>query len=51
LGDFKPLLAWLGQAIHGEGSRLSVDGLLTQATGRPLDAGVFKAHLEDRYLT
>ena len=49
-GDFKPLRAWLGDAIHGKGSLLSVPDLLTQATGRPLDVNVFKAHLEDRYL-
>ena len=49
-GDFKPLLAWLGQAIHAKGSRLPTRELLIQATGRPLDADVFKAHLEDRYL-
>jgi carboxypeptidase Taq len=49
-GDFKPLLAWLGDAIHAKGSVLPVPELLTQATGRPLDAGVFKTHLEDRYL-
>jgi carboxypeptidase Taq len=50
LGDFKPLVAWLGEAIHAKGSLLSVRDLLAQATGRPLDAAVFKAHLEDRYL-
>jgi len=49
-GNFKPLRAWLGDAIHGKGSLLSVPDLLTQATGRPLDVNVFKAHLEDRYL-
>ncbi len=49
-GDFKPLLAWLGQAIHAQGSLLSVPELLTQATGRALDADLFKTHLKDRYL-
>jgi len=49
-GDFKPLVAWLGEAIHAKGSLLPTRDLVRQATGRPLDAAVFKAHLEDRYL-
>ena len=49
-GDFAPLVAWLRANIHGKGSLLETDALLTQATGRPLDASVFKAHLERRYL-
>ena len=49
-GDFKPLLGWLRANVHGKGSRLSTDELLTEATGRPLDATVFKAHLARRYL-
>ncbi|HLO75860.1 MAG TPA: carboxypeptidase M32 [Magnetospirillum sp.] len=49
-GDFAPLLAWLRANVHGKGSSLSTRDLLIQATGRPLDAGVFKAHLERRYL-
>jgi carboxypeptidase Taq len=48
-GDFGPLLGWLRTHVHAHGSRLETDALLTQATGRPLDAGVFKAHLERRY--
>ena len=36
--------AWLGQEL------LSTDDLLTEATGRPLDASVFKAHLRRRYI-
>jgi carboxypeptidase Taq len=49
-GDFAPLLAWLRANVHGKGSSLSTRDLLTQATGRPLDAAVFKAHLQKRYL-
>ncbi|HEY9212697.1 MAG TPA: carboxypeptidase M32 [Ancylobacter sp.] len=49
-GDFAPLVGWLRTNIHAQGSRLTTDELLTQATGRPLDAGVFKAHLARRYL-
>lgn len=49
-GDFAPLVGWLRANIHGKGSLLSTDDLLTEATGRPLDAAVFKAHLRRRYL-
>ncbi|MCA9545243.1 MAG: carboxypeptidase M32, partial [Myxococcales bacterium] len=49
-GDFTPLLGWLRTNVHGHGSRLTTDELMTQATGRPLDAAVFKAHLKRRYL-
>lgn len=49
-GDFGPLLAWLRPNVHALGSSLSTDELLTRATGRPLDAAVFKAHLTRRYL-
>jgi carboxypeptidase Taq len=49
-GRFGPLLGWLRGKVHGEASRLSADELLRQATGRPLDAEIFKAHLRRRYL-
>ena len=49
-GDFAPLLAWLRQNVHGRGSSLSTADILRQATGRPLDASVFKDHLRARYL-
>ncbi len=49
-GDFAPLMAWLRQNVHGQGSRFPSGDLLVQATGRPLDAEVFKAHLSRRYL-
>lgn len=49
-GDFAPLLAWLRPNVHEKASSLPTDALLTEATGRPLDAAVFKRHLERRYL-
>jgi len=49
-GDFTPLMAWLGEHVHGQGSRWSSVELLTRATGKPLDPAIFKAHLERRYL-
>lgn len=50
-GDFAPLLGWLREAIHGQGSLYSSPALIERATGRRLDAAVFKGHLERRYLT
>ena len=49
-GDFKPLLAWLRDNVHAKGSSLSTRDLLIQATGKPLDGAIFKAHLRARYL-
>ncbi|HEY2891319.1 MAG TPA: carboxypeptidase M32 [Dongiaceae bacterium] len=49
-GDFTPLMAWLGEHVHGQGSRWSSVELVTRATGKPLDPAIFKAHLERRYL-
>jgi len=48
-GRFAPLLGWLRQNVHGKASRYSTDELLRQATGKPLDAEIFKAHLRARY--
>ena len=49
-GDFAPLLKWLREHVHGKGSLLSTDALIREATGAPLDAAVFEAHLRRRYL-
>jgi carboxypeptidase Taq len=49
-GDFVPLMGWLRQNVHAQGSLLTTDELLTAATGRPLDPEVFRGHLEARYL-
>ena len=50
-GEFAPLLDWLRREVHSRASLLETDELLTAATGRPLDPGVFKAHLERRYIS
>ncbi len=50
-GDFKPLMAWLGENIHGQGSRWSSVELVKHASGKPLDPAIFQAHLERRYLS
>ena len=49
-GDFGPLVGWLREHLHGLASSLSTPALVERATGRPLDAGVFKRHLKNRYL-
>jgi len=50
-GDFAPLRNWLRIHVHGLGSRYSFDEILRRATGRSLDAAVFKGHLRRRYLS
>ncbi len=49
-GDFKPLMAWLREHVHGKARLMNAPALLTEATGKPLDPNVFKAHLQARYL-
>ena len=49
-GDFKPLMGWLGERIHGQGSRRATPELIAHATGKPLGTTAFKAHLAQRYL-
>lgn len=50
-GDFAPLRAWLRANVHEKGSLMTTDQLLVAATGQPLTAEVFRAHLRERYLT
>lgn len=49
-GDFAPLLAWLREHVHQQGSRYSTAEIIEHATGRPLDAKTYERHLETRYL-
>ena len=49
-GDFSPLIGWLRQHVHKRGSSLTTPEIVKAATGRPLDAGIFRRHLERRYL-
>ncbi|HJO75462.1 MAG TPA: carboxypeptidase M32 [Rhodospirillales bacterium] len=49
-GNFKPLFRWLKTHVHAKGSLLPAKQLLIEATGKPLDPEVFKAHLNARYL-
>jgi Zn-dependent M32 family carboxypeptidase len=43
-------MEWLRDEVHSQASRWTVDELLSQATGQPLDPKVFEAHLKARYL-
>lgn len=49
-GDFTDLVAWLGENVHRWGRYLTTRDMMIRATGKPLDAGIFKAHLRARYL-
>jgi carboxypeptidase Taq len=49
-GQFTRLNQWLRENVWGKGSLLETTSLLTEATGAPLSAAAFKAHLEARYL-
>ncbi|MQX34964.1 carboxypeptidase M32 [Roseospira navarrensis] len=49
-GDFAPLLGWLRTQVHGLGQSVTAREMLERATGRPLDAAVFTAHLRRRYV-
>ncbi len=50
-GEFRPLVEWLRQEIHGRGGLLSAEELVIEVTGERMDARFFKDHLERRYLT
>src|SRR5690242_6724423 len=46
--EFAPLLEWLREEVHGKGSLLTTDELVTAATGRPLETRTFERHLRER---
>ena len=50
-GRFATLQGWLKTNVHSLGSSLTTPEIVTHATGHPLDVGVFKRHLERRYLS
>ncbi len=49
-GDFSTTNQWRKDNIWSQGSRVSTPELITRATGEPLNADYFKAHLKKRYL-
>lgn len=50
-GDLSALLGWVRREIHGRANLLGFNDLLHEATGKPLDAAAFEAHLTRRYLS
>lgn len=48
-GDFKPLLSWLRENVHGQGSRYNAHTLVERATGEPLNPDIYMRHLKARY--
>ena len=50
-GELLPLVAWLRDKVHAQGSRLGFQDLLRHATGKPLDPSDFTEHLRGRYLS
>ena len=50
-GNLSELFQWLKDNIWSKGSLLSTDELMIAATGEPLNARYFKAHLKHRYLS
>lgn len=50
-GELLPLVAWLRERVHGQGSLLGFQDLLRHATGKPLDPQDFVDHVTGRYLT
>lgn len=48
-GEFAPLVAWLGANVHGPASSATTGEIIEAATGAPLGAAAFRAHLEARY--
>jgi carboxypeptidase Taq len=50
-GDLSPLLGWVRREVHGRANLLGFNDLMREATGKPLDATAFEAHLTARYLT
>ncbi|MDO9710230.1 carboxypeptidase M32 [Paracraurococcus lichenis] len=49
-GEMLPLMAWLREKVHAQGSRLGFQDLLRHATGKLLDPEDFMGHLRRRYL-
>ena len=49
-GRFAPLIAWLREHVHARAASVATGEIVAAATGRPLDADDFLAHLRARYL-
>jgi carboxypeptidase Taq len=49
-GDFAAINAWRKENIWSQASTLSTPEIMRRATGEPLNATYFEAHLKRRYL-
>ncbi|MFA9460623.1 carboxypeptidase M32 [Thiohalorhabdus methylotrophus] len=49
-GDLAPPRRWLAERVWARGSLEEFEALISDATGKPLDTGAFRRHLEARYL-
>jgi carboxypeptidase Taq len=49
-GDFSGLITWLRENVHSQGTRVGIQDLVKQATGRPLSAAPSLRYLEQKYL-
>jgi carboxypeptidase Taq len=50
-GDFAAINAWRKENIWSKASMFSTPEIMRQATGEPLNAKYFEAHLKNRYLS
>ena len=50
-GQFAPLTAWLRDHVHARASSVGAEAIIVEATGNPLGAADFLAHLRRRYLS
>lgn len=50
-GQFAPLTAWLRDQVHARASSVGAEAIIAEATGNPLSAADFLAHLRRRYLS
>ena len=48
-GEFEPILQWLRERIHSQGSIREGDELMREVTGRPLGHEAFMEYLRAKY--
>ena len=50
VGQFGGLFSWLHDKVHGLGAKISIQELMTSATGKPVTAAASLRYLESKYL-
>ncbi|MBY0354478.1 MAG: carboxypeptidase M32, partial [Rickettsiales bacterium] len=50
-GEFSAITGWLSTHVHTQGSHISMQELLMNATGGPLSTHAFQRHIQRRYLS